>query len=205
MKKIPVAFPLILILILCVWLANQVVKKNHLLEDLKQECEASEIYIKSLRGQVNELQTEATSNTGSKINEFLQKGVSGKKYASDKDNVPDIIPIKGEFAISQKFKSLHQAMDIAVALGTEIIAPANGIITSVYEDKHFGKVIEIKHSEEFSTFYGHLAKILVSPDDVVSKGETIALAGNTGNSTAPHLHFEIKKNGKRMNYEIFLK
>jgi murein DD-endopeptidase MepM/ murein hydrolase activator NlpD len=203
MKKIPAAIPMIFILALCIWLANQVSTKNDEISELKQESIASEIYIKSLQKQVETLMTEAVSEPKQKIKEFIRK--RDQEYSPERENVPDIIPIKGEFAISQKFKPTHQAMDFAVALGTEVIAPASGIVTSVYEDKHFGKVLEIKHSEELSTFYGHLAKVLAKSGYSVLKGETVALSGNTGNSTAPHLHFELKKNGNRINYEDYIK
>jgi len=101
--------------------------------------------------------------------------------------------------LSQFFSHKHPALDFAVPLGTEVIAAASGEVLSVYEDKYLGKVVMIDHLNEYATLYAHLAKIFVTENMSVQKGEIIGLAGNTGNSTAPHLHFEILKNGENIN------
>jgi murein DD-endopeptidase MepM/ murein hydrolase activator NlpD len=83
-------------------------------------------------------------------------------------------------------------------------AAASGVVSNVYEDKYFGKTVELKHLNGFVSRYAHLAKILVVPKRFVEKGETIALVGNTGNSSAPHLHFQIIHEGVSVDPDSLL-
>ena len=76
---------------------------------------------------------------------------------------------------------------------------------SVYEDEYFGNVILIDHFNQYATLYAHLQNTLVEMGESVKKGQVIALSGNTGNSTAPHLHFEIMVNGMNIDPESVLK
>ncbi len=118
--------------------------------------------------------------------------------------IPDLIPINGDYAISQKYSEEHPALDFAAANGTEVVAAAAGVVQSVYEDKYFGIVMIVDHLNEYSTLYAHLSATVCKTRTFVEKGETIALVGNTGNSSAPHLHFEIIKNNEYLDPEKFL-
>lgn len=93
----------------------------------------------------------------------------------------------------------HGGLDIAVNTGTPVKAAADGTIEKAEYGTFYGNHIIIKHSNSFSTVYGHLDKILKNPGDKVAKGETLALSGSTGRSTGPHLHFEIRIGGKKIN------
>lgn len=93
----------------------------------------------------------------------------------------------------------HGGLDIAVNTGTPVKAAADGTIEKAEAGAFYGNYIIIKHSDSFSTVYGHLDKILKNVGDKVTKGETIALSGSTGRSTGPHLHFEIRIGGKKIN------
>jgi murein DD-endopeptidase MepM/ murein hydrolase activator NlpD len=115
-----------------------------------------------------------------------------------------MVPLEGEYAISQKFSSKHPAWDFAAPIGTTVKAAASGVVSNVYEDKYFGKTVELKHLNGFVSRYAHLAKILVVPKRFVEKGETIALVGNTGNSSAPHLHFQIIHEGVSVDPDSLL-
>ncbi len=116
----------------------------------------------------------------------------------------DLIPVQGNFALSQKFSEKHKAVDFAAPTGTEVVASAAGEILSVYYDKYFGNVMIVDHLNEYATLYAHLATSIYEAKTFVEKGETIALVGNTGNSTAPHLHFEILVNGENIDPEKIL-
>lgn len=96
-------------------------------------------------------------------------------------------------------KSFHTGLDIAAPLGTKIRAAYNGTVRKVGEDNHSGKYIFLKHDDGFETFYCHCSEILAEEGAVIRQGETIALVGSTGWSTGPHLHFEVRKNGERVN------
>ncbi|GAB1666890.1 murein DD-endopeptidase MepM [Mannheimia haemolytica] len=95
--------------------------------------------------------------------------------------------------------SPHKGVDYGVPIGTPIIAPSDGIVEHVaYQARGAGRYIRIKHGH-ITTVYMHLSKTLVKPGQSVKKGERIALSGNTGGSTGPHLHYEFHINGRPVN------
>ncbi|HEX8432353.1 MAG TPA: peptidoglycan DD-metalloendopeptidase family protein [Longimicrobium sp.] len=89
----------------------------------------------------------------------------------------------------------HPGMDIAVAEGTRIVAAGPGTVTEAGRDSVYGLFVRITHRNGYETLYGHASRVLVSARQSVAPRQTIALSGSTGVSTAPHLHFEIRKNG----------
>ena len=95
--------------------------------------------------------------------------------------------------------SNHKGIDIAVSTGTSVMATSGGTVTVAGWQSGYGYVVYIDHGNGVVSRYGHLSKILVSVGDTVSQGEVIARSGNTGNSTGPHLHFEIRVNGTAVN------
>jgi len=95
--------------------------------------------------------------------------------------------------------SNHQGVDWAVAKGTTVMASSGGVVTKAGWAKGYGYVVYIKHPDGKETRYGHLSKVLVSVGQNVKQGEKIALSGNSGVSTGPHLHFEIRVNGTAVN------
>jgi murein DD-endopeptidase MepM/ murein hydrolase activator NlpD len=90
-------------------------------------------------------------------------------------------------------------VDFAAQTGTLIRATAPGIVESVVFDTYFGLLITVKHRFGFVTRYGHCSQSLVSKGDKVRRGQTVALVGNTGRSSAPHLHYEVIKNGRHVD------
>lgn len=93
----------------------------------------------------------------------------------------------------------HNGTDFAVPIGTPIIAPSDGIVEHVaYQAKGAGRYIRIRHGH-ITTVYMHLSKSLVKVGQAVKKGDRIALSGNTGGSTGPHLHYEFHINGQPVN------
>ena len=93
----------------------------------------------------------------------------------------------------------HQGVDIAVPVGTAVMASSGGTVTVAGWQSGYGNVVYIQHPDGRVTRYGHLSKCLVSVGQSVSQGQRIALSGNTGNSTGPHLHFELRINGGAVN------
>lgn len=93
----------------------------------------------------------------------------------------------------------HQGVDIAVPTGTAVMASCGGTVTVAGWQRGYGNVVYISHADGRETRYGHLSKCLVSPGQTVTQGQRIALSGNTGNSTGPHLHFEIRIGGTAVN------
>jgi murein DD-endopeptidase MepM/ murein hydrolase activator NlpD len=104
-----------------------------------------------------------------------------------------------------KVKKFHNGIDIKSKLGTKVVAPSSGTITAAGFDKANGYFIEIEHDEIYTTRYHHLSKIHVVLDQKVKTGDKIGEVGSTGMSTAPHLHYEVKKNGKHVDPFPFIK
>ncbi|SUC09271.1 metalloprotease [Pasteurella canis] len=94
----------------------------------------------------------------------------------------------------------HKGVDFAMPIGTPIIAPADGIVEKVaYQANGAGRYIVIRHGREYQTVYMHLSRPLVKAGQNVKRGQRIALSGNTGRSTGPHLHYEFHINGRAVN------
>jgi murein DD-endopeptidase MepM/ murein hydrolase activator NlpD len=99
----------------------------------------------------------------------------------------------------------HRGVDFAGKDGDEIIAVADGVVTWSSDRFGFGNLVEINHGNGYSTRYAHNAKNLVAVGEEVKKGQTVALMGETGRATGPNLHFEVLKNGQRVNPVTFIR
>ena len=95
--------------------------------------------------------------------------------------------------------SFHGGIDLANSTGTDIVAADGGIVTFAGWSSGYGKLIIIDHQNGYKTYYGHCNSLLVGVGAKVHKGQHIAEMGNTGRSTGPHLHFEVRFNGERKN------
>lgn len=93
-------------------------------------------------------------------------------------------------------RELHRGIDIATELGTEVVAPASGVVSRVAEERCMGNMVEINHGNGLVTVYGHLLrKGDVKRGQTVTRGTVIGYVGNSGRSTGPHLHYGISKDG----------
>ena len=127
---------------------------------------------------------------GTKIPPSYIKPINGGRLTSTFGGRRD--PITGR-------SSSHSGTDWAVPKGTAVYASSGGTVTKASWGGSYGNVIFIKHPDGRETRYAHLSKILVSNGQTVKQGQKIALSGNTGRSTGPHLHFEIRINGSPVN------
>lgn len=100
--------------------------------------------------------------------------------------------------------AIHYGIDIAFCSETPILASADGRVKFVGNKSHWGNVIIIDHAKGYQTIYAHLLKFNTSSEDTVSRGQIIGFLGNTGKSTGPHLHYEIRYFGKPLNPLPFL-
>lgn len=108
--------------------------------------------------------------------------------------------------VTQGYKRLHPALDIARSTGTPVKASDSGyVVVAGWSNTGYGNYIVINHGNGFQTLYAHLDRIFVKVGDVVGQGAVIGNMGTTGRSTGPHLHFEIHKNGVKMNPLSYLR
>lgn len=102
-------------------------------------------------------------------------------------------------------RSRHEGIDFVADPGTRVSASAGGVVIAAEYHPEYGNLVEIEHGKELSSRYAHLARIDVKPGQIVRPGEQIGVSGNTGRSTGPHLHFEVRFKGVAQNPERFLR
>jgi len=134
----------------------------------------------------------------------LEDMATKEPTSQDQGEISFAMPTSGKLTSTYGFrihpitseKSLHDGIDIANEEGTNILASADGIIVkSKYESDH-GLIVVIEHNKSYQTEYRHLSELAVKEGDKVKSGDVIGLLGSTGQSTGPHLHFSIIKNGE---------
>jgi murein DD-endopeptidase MepM/ murein hydrolase activator NlpD len=149
---------------------------------------------KLVEGQVEQdTSTEGTqqSSSGSAIEKTTLNSIQGSKPE------PAGLPVTGR--LTQKYHSGHNGLDIAVPVGTPIISTMDGhVVHAGWNNQGYGNLVIVENGD-YRTYYAHLSSIPVSVGDTVKAGTTIGLSGNTGNSTGPHLHYEIRRNKVPIN------
>ena len=123
-------------------------------------------------------------------------------------HIPSIRPLNGGYMNSSfgyrndpidGVMRFHQGQDITVSTGTPIYAPADGTVKRAYYVGGFGNHIKLDHGFGYTTILAHMSKLYVKYGQKVNRGDIIGLSGNTGRSTAPHLHYEIHYYGTPQN------
>ena len=105
----------------------------------------------------------------------------------------------------KKKKMMHYGIDLAAPLGTPVVATANGRVETVEFKDGYGNTVKLKHSEEYATLYTQLQSFKVKTGQKVKKGEVIGYLGQSGTSTGPHLHYEVHKDGERVDPGDYIK
>ncbi len=141
------------------------------------------------------------------------ESAKGTSFAEYFVNATPVMPVSGA-RITSRFgyrthpitgkKGFHTGLDLATAEGTPISAVYFGKVTKTGEDDSWGKYVLVEHSDGFETFYCHLSEIYAEKGSVMRQGETVGLVGSTGMSTGPHLHFEVRINGIRVDPELLI-
>lgn len=158
---------------------------------------------------------EVANTSSSKTNKYTRTSsgtvntstnISGGKASL---GISLIKPVSGiitsRFAASSRIRSsAHTGLDIATSAGTPVIAAASGKVTFSGWKGSYGKLLVITHSNGVQTYYGHCNALYASVGQTVSQGQKICAVGSTGNSTGPHLHFEIRVNGVAYNPQNYL-
>ena len=154
---------------------------------------------------------------GAETNEIVEEKTEEQKSQSEldveylKDKYSFIIPVTGTVTSrygkreeTEVVSANHQGIDIGANEGTPIYASMDGTVEVASEEGEYGKHIDIVNGDVL-TRYAHCSKLLVKEGDKVKQGDKIAEVGSTGNSTGPHLHFEIRRDNRIINPELILK
>ena len=134
----------------------------------------------------------------------------GEAAPATSSAAPDSVPagwplsLKGFETASFSGAEGHPGVDIAIPVHTPVLATARGTVTAADSDPVYGLYVILDHGE-VETMYGHNAVLLVEVGEQVSRGQPIAYSGNSGRSTAPHLHYEIRRGGRAIDPSPFLR
>lgn len=163
---------------------------------------------KELAGKLEKLSAEATRQEQS-LTELTAYFQDQKSLLA---STPSIWPVRGW--VTSDFggrvdpytndRVMHAGLDIAGPHGKEIVAPSDGTVVFAGLEGGYGNVLVVDHGYGVKTRYGHLASIKVKPGEKVTRGQLIAALGNTGRSTGPHLHYEVRVNGISQNPRKFI-
>lgn len=127
-------------------------------------------------------------------------------------STPNLMPVAGWFSDGYGWrkdpftgkKEFHSGFDIVAPPGTAIVASADGTISRAGRLSDYGKSVDVSHGYGYVTRYAHMSEILVRPGQKVHRGEVIGRVGSTGRSTGPHLHYEVFRDGRRVNPWAYL-
>jgi murein DD-endopeptidase MepM/ murein hydrolase activator NlpD len=151
----------------------------------------------------NDLHPEALQKMDKTLSTLLDRSKELEAFYRDQKvllaSTPSVWPVRGY--LSANFgnrmdpftgqRDFHPGIDISTPLGTKVLAPADGVVLSCGPKGAYGNAIQIDHGYDIVTRYGHLSAFNVKPGQRVHRGEVIGFVGNTGRSTAPHLHYEV--------------
>lgn len=181
-------------------------------EDL--DLQINEKYTESINSVDTNSIEVATSNVESAAKELKEKQEeSNEEEDSSLAVVNDIklsvLPVSGRITSrygerSSLRRSTHTGLDIACVTGTDIKVVSNGTVTFSGKKGSYGNLIIVDHGNGVETWYGHCSKLYKKVGESVEAGDVIAAVGSTGNSTGPHLHFEIRINGNTVNPQNYV-
>lgn len=171
--------------------------------------------------QINEKYTESIENVDTNSLEVATASVesAAKEIKENKENEDaiaivnniklSVLPVTGRITSrygerSSLRRSTHTGLDIACTTGTDIKVVSNGTVTFSGKKGSYGNLIIVDHGNGVETWYGHCSKLYANVGNTVTAGDVIAAVGSTGNSTGPHLHFEIRINGECVNPQNYV-
>ena len=201
----------------------EIASNNEVIENVKDEETAEKLVneIKELSNNeveltINEKTTKALEEIQIDDLEVAKENTVEKLNIDTTESIADIngikvatLPVTGtissRYGVSSKIRvSTHTGLDIAATTGTPIKVVADGTITFAAYSGSYGYLVKVDHGNGVETWYGHTSKMLVKEGQAVKAGNTMALVGSTGNSTGPHLHFEVRINGEHVNPQKYL-
>ena len=183
------------------------VNKDEAIESLYKEKKVEQPIVKVASSNNNRSTSKVSSKSSGNASGFSTSRNMSRTTASLGINL--IKPITG--TITSRFGSVssirsgaHTGLDIGASSGTPVKVAASGTVIWAGYKGSLGNLVVVQHSNGVQTYYGHCSKIYVSSGQTVSQGQTISAVGSTGNSTGPHLHFEIRVNGVAYNPQNYV-
>ena len=188
---------------------------KEIVENIKQEFSEDNL---ELELQINELYTENIEQINTSSLEIAAASVenAAKEIKVESETIAtvndirlSVLPVTGRITSrygesSSLRRSTHTGLDIACVTGTDIKVVANGTVTFAGRKGSYGNLIIVDHGNGVETWYGHCSKLYAKVGDSVNAGDVIAAVGSTGNSTGPHLHFEIRIDGNCVNPQDYV-
>ncbi|NBV12744.1 MAG: M23 family peptidase [Sphingobacteriia bacterium] len=197
-------------------------KDNQLYRSILNEKEiASSLWDAGTGGaeKYTELSTEALNQTAHKLDQLTYKlelqskslnklMATSAKMKEKLERIPSIRPVAGgvlsgfghRFHPINKVRHLHTGIDFVAKIGTPVLATADGtVVLAGIKGNGYGIHVDINHGYGYLTKYAHLSKVTVKEGQKIKRGQVIGYTGNTGLSKGPHLHYEIEKNGAKIN------
>ncbi|WP_047879264.1 M23 family metallopeptidase [Photobacterium aquae] len=185
--------------------------------DLESDLDERELRLSTVSDRLGELESLLGVSTDADTRLEVRLDVAAINSAvrlTILDSLPNGSPVKDARRSSlygvrihpiTREKRMHRGLDFAVNIGTPIYAPADGVVETVRpSNKGSGNFLRLQHSFGFTSSYSHLQKFAVRSGDFVNKGELIGYSGNSGLSSGPHLHYEIRFVGRALNPSSFV-
>ena len=185
------------------------IKEEFSNDNLELDLQISEKYTESIENvDTNSLEI-ATANVESGAKEIKENKENENALAIVNNIKLSVLPVTGRITSrygerSSLRRSTHTGLDIACTTGTDIKVVSNGTVTFSGKKGSYGNLIIVDHGNGVETWYGHCSKLYANVGDTVTAGDVIAAVGSTGNSTGPHLHFEIRINGECVNPQNYV-
>ena len=178
------------------------IPENDLDQDIPLDAKHNNL-IREMHEQVNQT-TQVAKQQVLNFEDLIKQLEKKKNFLA---STPSIRPVQGWLTSGFGYREspftgkrdFHSGLDISNQVGTKVIATANGTVSYAAQKMYFGNLVVIDHGYGKITKYGHLQKILVTSGQRVKRGDVIALLGNTGQSTGPHVHYEVRINNVPTN------
>ena len=198
---------------------NTIEDAENLVNEIKEENSDEDLDLTILEKYTQEEEEAGTQDiqlAKTELQAKVAEVIEQKEEQERIDAMPDVngiklavTPISGtitsRYGVSSSIrKSTHTGLDVAAKTGTDIKVVSDGTVTFAKYNGSYGNLVKVEHGNGVETWYAHTSKMYVSVGDVVKAGDVIAAVGSTGNSTGPHLHFEIRINGEDVNPQLYL-
>ena len=194
---------------------NTLEEAEELVNEIKTEFDGDDL---ELNLQINEINTENLEEIHTEPFEVAETTVetAAQEIKEESEAIAiinevklSVLPVTGRITSrygesSSLRRSTHTGLDIACTTGTDIKVVSSGTVTFSEYNGSYGKLVKVDHGNGVETWYGHCSKLYAKVGERVEAGDVIAAVGSTGNSTGPHLHFEIRINGNTVNPQNYV-